>query len=223
MDWGQSVDGYCERLHPGYWAEPVNALTNLAFVLAAVVMWRRVGKHHVVPRLLCGVLAAIGIGSYLAHTHATAWAMVADVVPIGTFILIYLYASNRYFLNLGPGGVLLGTLAFLPFAAGTGAVFQALPFFASSATYWPVGLLIGLYALGLYWRDPATARGLGVGAALLVLSLIFRSLDQELCDVWPMGTHFLWHILNAVVLGWMIEVLRRHLARHMLAASPAGR
>jgi hypothetical protein len=25
------IDAYCERLGPGLWAEPLNALTNLAF------------------------------------------------------------------------------------------------------------------------------------------------------------------------------------------------
>ena len=29
------VDLYCERTSPVFWAEPVNALTNLAFFLAA--------------------------------------------------------------------------------------------------------------------------------------------------------------------------------------------
>jgi len=30
------------------------------------------------------------------------------------------------------------------------------------------------------------------------------------CVDFPLGTHFLWHILNAVMLGWMIEVYHRH-------------
>jgi hypothetical protein len=34
-----------------------------------------------------------------------------------------------------------------------------------------------------------------------------------------LGTHFLWHILNALMLGWMIEVYRRH----RLAAAGAHR
>jgi hypothetical protein len=37
-----SVDIYCERIDPGFWAEPVNALTNLAFLLAAAFVWPRV-------------------------------------------------------------------------------------------------------------------------------------------------------------------------------------
>jgi hypothetical protein len=27
----------------------------------------------------------------------------------------------------------------------------------------------------------------------------------------PLGTHFLWHVLNGIMLGWMIVVYLRHL------------
>ncbi|NJN40478.1 MAG: hypothetical protein HC807_06085 [Gammaproteobacteria bacterium] len=32
------------------------------------------------------------------------------------------------------------------------------------------------------------------------MSLTFRTLDRDLCAAIPLGTHFLWHLLNAVVL-----------------------
>ena len=51
------------------------------------------------------------------------------------------------------------------------------------------------------------------GAVLLIASLTFRTLDQPVCGALPFGTHFLWHVLNAVMLGWMIEVWRRHRPR----------
>lgn len=95
MDWMRQIDGYCERLGPDYWAEPLNALTNAAFVVAALVMWRRV--DGVLERALCLILVVIGIGSYLFHTHATAWAGVADVAPIVLFSLVYIFAANRRF------------------------------------------------------------------------------------------------------------------------------
>ena len=82
MDWNAQVDGYCERLAPGLWAEPWNAVTNLAFVLAAIWVWRRGGDVPV--RVLAAILFVIGIGSGLFHTFATRWAGVADVLPIGS-------------------------------------------------------------------------------------------------------------------------------------------
>ena len=60
-------------------------------------------------------------------------------------------------------------------------------------------------------KSSQTASGMALGAAILVVSLTFRTLDGPLCAAVPLGTHFLWHILNAVMLGWMIEVWRRHM------------
>ncbi len=94
MDLFAQIDAYCERLGPGYWAEPVNAVTNLAFMLVAVWMWRRSARVGL-ARLLAGILFAIGVGSYLFHTHAQGWAALADVLPILAYILVYIFAINR--------------------------------------------------------------------------------------------------------------------------------
>lgn len=101
-------------------------------------------------------------------------------------------------------------MAFIPYAMVLTPVFRALPFFEVSAFYWPVPLLILGYAAILRVRAPDTAAGLAIGAGILIASLTFRSLDQTLCDVVPIGTHFMWHVLNGIMLGWMIEVWRRH-------------
>jgi len=34
------IDLYCERLGPGLWAELLNALTNLGFLVAALASWQ---------------------------------------------------------------------------------------------------------------------------------------------------------------------------------------
>ena len=70
-------------------------------------------------------------------------------------------------------------------------------------------LLIFLYAGFLRRRLPEFARGLAIGAGLLVLSLAFRTLDEPVCEAIPMGTHFMWHVLNGVMLGWMIYIYVR--------------
>ena len=49
------------------------------------------------------------------------------------------------------------------------------------------------------------------GALLLSVSITVRSFDESLCEVWPIGTHFIWHILNSIMLPFMIEVYRRHM------------
>ena len=218
MEWTRYVDGYCERLDPSYWSEPVNAVTNAAFLVAAMVMWRRVhGLRLPLALAQVAMLAAIGVGSFLLHTHAVVWAAMADTTPIALFILVYLYSANRHFWDLRPVVALLGTLAFFPYAIVMTAVFRALPFFEISSFYWPVALLIAGFAAALRHRAPATSKGLAIGAGLLTVSLIARSLDETLCAAFPVGTHFVWHLLNGLMLGWMIEVYRRHMiaARRM--------
>lgn len=209
MGWFEQVDGYCERLGPGYWAEPVNAVTNAAFLIAAALVWRQTSGVPM-ARALAVVLAAIGVGSYLFHTHANRLTGLMDVLPILVFILLYLFAASRDMLGLTGWKPGLATLAFLPYAAATVPLWGLVPGLGSSAGYMPVPVLILFYAWLLRARAPATARGLAVGAGILIVSLTFRTLDGPLCGAIPMGTHFLWHVLNGVMLGWMIVVYLRH-------------
>lgn len=215
MDWTRSIDAYCERTDPSYWAEPVNALTNAAFVIAAAVVWRRGARG--IAGALCVILALIGVGSFLFHTHATPWASAADTTPIAVYILVYVYAANRHFWGLSPGLSALGAVAFIPYAAALTPMLVRIPFLAISSVYWTVLLLIAAYALALRRRLTTVAGGLAVGVAILTVSLVFRSLDAALCDAIPVGTHFMWHLLNALMLGWMIDVLRRHMVEAALS------
>ncbi|WP_158966929.1 ceramidase domain-containing protein [Chachezhania sediminis] len=217
MNWTQSIDGYCERLDPSFWAEPVNAVTNGAFLVAALVMYLRVrGRGLPLAMAMVWVLATIGVGSFLFHTFGQRWAALADTAPILLFILLYIFAANRDFWGLRTWTALAGTAAFIPYAALTVPLFAMIPGIGSSAGYAPVPVLIAAYAFGLRQRAPETARGLAIGAGLLCLSIAFRSADEPLCTTIPLGTHFLWHCLNGLLLGWMIEVYRRHMA------GPAG-
>lgn len=211
--WNTPVDGYCERLAPGLLAEPLNLVTNLAFLVAALVMWPRTRG---IGRVLCVILFVIGVGSGLFHSVATPWASAGDIAPIVLFILVYVFAASRDFLGMGTPGALAMVVLFVPYAAATLPVFRLIPGIGSSAAYAPVPLLILLYAAWLMPRAPATAGRLVGGAVLLSVSITFRALDEPLCGVWPWGTHFVWHVLNAVMLAWMIEVWTRHVA-------PAGK
>ncbi len=64
----------CERRRAAFPAEPVNALSSLAFVPASAVLAARArrlppGDHAMSVRLLAGALAANGIGSAWYHAH----------------------------------------------------------------------------------------------------------------------------------------------------------
>ncbi|MEO1536458.1 MAG: hypothetical protein AAFR73_01910 [Pseudomonadota bacterium] len=209
MDWTHHIDAYCERTDPTYWSEPINAITNAAFLIAALLMWRRCAGF-VWGRALAVILGMIGLGSYLFHTHATPWAAALDVAPIMMFSLLYIFLANRDFWGWNWWLSTLGAAAYIPYSMALTPVFEALPFFEISSFYWPLPLLIFAYAILLRHRAPHTARNLAIGAAILCVSLTARSVDEPFCAALPLGTHFLWHILNALMLGWMIETWRRH-------------
>lgn len=203
MDWTAQVDGYCERVDFTFWAEPINAVTNAAFIIAALLVApRAVG----IGRLLTLLLFLIGVGSFLFHTFATRWAGMADTLPILLFILVYLFAVHRDLIGLRWYWALLATSGFFPFAAVVVPLLMQVPFFEVSAPYWTVPILLIVYGAIM---GGATRRGFWIGAGILALSLTFRSIDETLCDTIPFGTHFMWHILNAVMLAWMIDVHAR--------------
>ncbi|WP_421701473.1 ceramidase domain-containing protein [Aliiroseovarius sp.] len=215
MELTAQIDAYCERTGPEYWSEPVNALTNLAFIIAALIVARRLrGAELPIAWGLTVVLFVIGLGSWLFHTHATGWAAMADVLPILLFILAYIFAANRDFWGLRTWPALGVTALFFPYAAVTVPLFGLIPGLGSSASYAPVPLLIAAYGIVLRHRAPDLGRNLLIGAGILTASITFRALDEPLCLSLPLGTHFLWHILNATMLAWMIETYRRHMLAH---------
>lgn len=210
MDWFEAVDGYCERIDATFWSEPVNAITNAAFLIAAFWVWRR-PDLPIMGRVLAIILALIGIGSFLFHTFAQPWAGVADVVPISIYILVYIYVATRDYF--GATGVVswAAVIGFFPFAALVGWLLADFEALGSTRGYVPVPIMILFYAYMLRHKLPTVSRGLVIGVGILVVSMSARWADEPLCHAHPHGTHFAWHVLNAIMLAWMIEVYRRHM------------
>lgn len=196
------LDLYCERTSPAFWAEPVNALTNLSFIVAALALLWLMRRDDARPdgaaRFLTANVAVIGLGSFLFHTQADRWTMLADVVPIFVYQLVFLGCYARRVIGLGA----MTVTALL-------ALFVALNFgFAQLPPAWLNGSLayggafvfvagIGVHHLRHGRREPwAVLLALGVFA----LSVGFRSVDLAVCADGALGTHFLWHLLNGVVL-----------------------
>jgi hypothetical protein len=90
------MDAYCERVGPGLLAEPLNAVSNVSFLLAALAAWvlaQRTGAHSAGIRALIAIAASVGIGSILWHTYPVMLTLILDSVPILIFI-IWLYTRN---------------------------------------------------------------------------------------------------------------------------------
>jgi Ceramidase len=219
MDWSAPVDLYCERTDPSFWAEPANALTNLAFLIAAAAAlrsWRCAGGRDWPALALIVVVVAVGLGSFTFHTVATRGAALADVIPIAVFIYGYLLVALRRFVRLSVGASV--TIVVL-YAVGAHALSWVAPprVLNGSIDYLPA--LAALIVVALAARGPAR-RGLALAVLIFTPSLALRTIDIAACDAFPPGTHFLWHLLNAAVLYVLLETAIREMGFGKCQASP---
>ncbi|MFN3722198.1 MAG: ceramidase domain-containing protein [Paracoccaceae bacterium] len=222
MDWVQTVDIYCERTSTAYWAEPVNALTNAAFLLAALwgaVEARRRGTADPLTWLLIGMAALIGVGSFLFHTHATRWSELADTLPIWSFVAVFVLTAMRRIGGMPAakvarvaGLVIAGavlTLVFLASGEGADAARTAPDPLNGSGQYAPALLALVVFSGLSWWRDHRAAPWVAAATGVFVVSLVFRTLDRDICATLPLGTHFLWHLLNGLMIGLLLQMLVR--------------
>ncbi len=194
------IDIYCERTGPEFWSEPANVATNLAFLIAAAglarLLCRDAGDNRAIGWFLAGMIIVIGIGSGLFHTFAQRWAALADVIPIAIFILAYTWFALRRFVGLPRWACWVGPAVVVGIAS-------AVPVLTSFRGGSYIAALIAMTVIGGWLvavlRHPA-GRALLVAAAIFVVSLTFRTIDEPLCGDFALGTHFVWHILNAIVL-----------------------
>ena len=216
------IFAYCERgLDPGFWAEPINAVTNAAFVIAGLAaFWllarQPAGNRRLVDYWLAALVCIIGIGSFLFHTLATPWAGLADVLPIAIMMLSYLTVALRRYL----GATWLWTAAGLVVFVVAYVLAGQIPCDGGRCLNGSLGYVPALIALLLIggWLvargDKPTGWSLLAGAAVFAASLAFRSVDFHVCDHThvghgPLGTHFMWHTLNAVMLFILVRAAIR--------------
>lgn len=201
------IDQYCERVGDGYFAEPVNALSNLVFLVTAFYAWKWLKKNNsqdIEFLALIALMVAIGLGSLSFHIFASGLSQLADLVPIFLFQLFYLWLYTRLVWGYRwPARLLLGLVLLLSFAISSG--FQA--YLNGSLLYAPT--LAVLVIISVYHRISSKAAAGLATVALLVfsLALAFRTLDRELCPVIEIGTHFMWHLLNGLVIYLLFRLL----------------
>ncbi len=226
------IDLYCERTSPGVWDEPVNAISNAAFLLAAVlVLPKALGRERRDPLelLVIATGGSIGIGSFLFHTFATPAAELADVIPIWGFVAFYVLTviwrtSGQNIIltaRIAVVAAVVTSMAMLIFGQGITTDADPAPMrLNGSLQYLPALIALTVFA-GITLARQHPARWLVAGATLaFVLSLFFRTIDLQACAVTGgLGTHFLWHLLNGLMVGMLLRALVVHLppARHSVA------
>ncbi len=197
----EAIDIYCERLEPGLWAEPLNALTNLAFFVAgyfALRLARERGALQWPSITLIALIFAMGVGSTLFHTFANVWSMLSDVLPILTFQIVFITVYAQRIIGMKT----LHTLPLLAVFFGLMWGSMQLPreFLNGTMEYAPALIFVTAFGIWHWFHATHEKGGLLLAAIVFVVSMSLRSVDMQLCAAWPFGTHFAWHILNALVL-----------------------
>ena len=201
------IDLYCERLGPGLLAEPVNVVSNAAFFIAAWALWRFALATRTLDwevKLLVGIIVAIGVGSTTFHTFATMWAQFLDVLPILLFQLAYLWIYSRRVIGWPPAATTVLVGGFLAAALFS----RQYPHLLSGSLMYAPAIAV-LLALAFYHR---LSRKMGSGflfaaSGVFALSLVLRTVDEAMCPLFPLGTHFVWHLLNPLVLYLCVRCL----------------
>lgn len=221
MEWFTAIDIYCERLDPSFWAEPFNALSNVAFIIASLWAWvaaNRLGKCDNTIKLLCILVGCIGVGSFLFHVYANMWSSLADVIPIWSFVGLYVVVSVIRLTGKPPlrvGGIASGVVAVIVglvwiLSIGSATQEETSPdVFNGSLQYAPAFIALWVFALITMIKGFACRIWIVSAACLFTAALVLRTVDMHLCTAFPTGTHFLWHIFNGAMVAFLLQGLIR--------------
>lgn len=204
MSWNDPLDNYCERTSSAFWAEPLNVLTNFSFFFAFIYCYsllrKTAGKTGATVLLtwIVWTMLFTAVGSFLFHTVATKLTMWGDILPI----LLFLLSSIYYFLFHLMSWSKLKTILLLLIFLIVSVVLCLPPFnqyLNGSLLYAPTVLVLLYFS----YYFPKMKWVLSV----FILSLIARTLDQIVCDSFPLGLHFIWHLLNGLVMVLTFRVM----------------
>ena len=199
--WFNSVDIYCERLDASFWAEPINAISNLSFIVAGFFLWRLRSPRSALMTIL---MILISLGSFSFHTYANRLTGLLDVLAIALYLVAFSYLIPRRWSSssvlIQVGSVLLLIVSIFLAHLLMSHLKPALPWLPPGI-YLGAWLALLIYALVTQHLNKPAARFLWLAVIVFPFSLLSRQLDMPLCDsIGP--THWLWHLLNGLTLYW---------------------
>lgn len=206
-----AVGHYCGRFEPGFFGEPLNSFSNVAFVVGAAVAWhawRRNATRDPWQLLLFALAASIGVGSFIFHSMPTPVTLMVDLVPIQVFGLTFLaYACVRY-LGLSIPATLGIAICFFFIRQGW---IIAMPRGALGGGITHIPSLVAVLGVGGWLVHRRMRLGwflLGAGTSY-VAALLIRSWDLYLCSSLPLGVHWVWHLLTALTTSLLVYGVAR--------------
>ena len=195
----------CEEIGTGFLAQPVNAITSLAFTVVGLAMigWARVavGRERTVRWLFVLAMAATGLGSFLYHgPQWTGSRFLHDVTFLAVLAILVvadMAAARRWrdrTMALALGGVVALSSVILLIAPDITNVLTGIGLVLLAGSDL---MLFGRSGRGSPWYLAAIAM-----FALALVALVLGRTGSPVCEPGTvLQAHGLWHLLAAGALG----------------------
>ena len=208
--------GVCERAALGPFAEPLNVISSFAFMIVAVAIYRHYKLHEDIQgkwiwdvRVLTFLTFIIGVNSVLFHAFPSPETEMADTLTIVLFIILYFWCV---LFRIGRVTIFQSAICFTAFVGFSHILVHQFPrALNDSIGYLSSMIALIMIALYLYLKRRPSSTHFMLAAIVGVVSLFCRAIDREVCAMFPFGTHFFWHTLNAT----LIYILLRQLVRNV--------
>jgi hypothetical protein len=153
--------------------------------------------EKVITAMIVAIVAG-GVGAFLFHTTATVWAVGLDVLPFLVFMLLVLWLTLTRFFAWPPLMAAIGVAVFIAVVFGGGVV-VARGMLPAGAYYLPPLAVLVVVAVILWFRGSPAGPSYFAAALVFAMAFAARELDDPLCPAIPVGTHFVWHLLAALI------------------------
>lgn len=196
---------YCENLQNAIVSQPVNIISNLAFFVAALILFfelKNKNKGTLQLKIFIILIGLIGIGSIIWHIYPNDITIYFDVFPIVLFSLIFAYylilkiTGNKKYAKIGLGALLI----YISICSIILRNYFHSKFVNGAYEYLLLILLFVMILIYCYFKKSPLFKYLLILSILFTVALFFRQIDLIICGHRRSGTHFLWHIINSVAI-----------------------
>jgi hypothetical protein len=211
--------GVCERAGSSVWyAEPLNVLSNFGFLIVATLIYRYYHRHEDLEKrwiwdihALTFLVYIIGLNSIIFHMFPSQLTELMDTIPIVMFILIYFTSILFRIGKVTPFQGVICIVAFLGFSHMLVGQFpRALN---DSIGYLSSMVALAAIAMHLHLKARPSSSHFMMAAMIGIMSLFARSVDSAVCEMFPLGSHFVWHSLNATLIYILLKQIVRNVNR----------
>jgi hypothetical protein len=198
---------WCEETLCHWLSEPANAISNVSYVIVALIIWRQ-ARGHAQPRRLAMVIALMGVLSAVYHASNVSITQLADF--IGMFIALgYLLALNIQ--TLWPDlGVRVGRfIAGVVLALTPVSILMYLQRWPAQMLIMILGGLLAVLEIYAYRQSKRSGRDLSWACLFGILAVTATALDHRRVFCIPgnhiIQGHALWHVFSATAIFFLAK------------------